>query len=379
MKFTADAIALAGAVAAALRACPAKPKLKAAILTHLRLRAAGSGVSAVATDLDLAIEATVAASVESEGTAVLPAEPLADLLADMSGDAVIETDNKAATIRCSRSRFKLPALPSEDFPEPLALSDGAVAWEFTAADIAALKTVNSASSVDWTRCNLRGVHLHGLGGRLVMVATDGTMLIYERTGIACPGAPGIIVPRAAVDLIVRLYAKSGATLRTDGTRIEAAAGDAAPRLISKLIDGIYPDYKRVLPDAASAGVTLDTAEFAQALKRFVAVAVQNTGGDPGAVITWNTTKSPGDIRLVLGRRGGGEGDDILNAETAGAGCTSFKIGQMAALIDVLDAPRVRLSAPGDPSSPIRVDPVGRPSMISVVMPFRVAVAEDIAA
>ncbi len=187
------------------------------------------------------------------------------------------------------------------------------------------------------------------------------------------------MPRAAVDLIVRLYAKSGATLRTDGTRIEAAAGDAAPRLISKLIDGIYPDYKRVLPDAASAGVTLDTAEFAQALKRFVAVAVQNTGGDPGAVITWNTTKSPGDIRLVLGRRGGGEGDDILNAETAGAGCTSFKIGQMAALIDVLDAPRVRLSAPGDPSSPIRVDPVGRPSMISVVMPFRVAVAEDIAA
>jgi DNA polymerase III subunit beta len=225
---------------------------------------------------------------------------------------------------------------------------------------------------------LCGVHLHGLGGRLVMVATDGVSLIRDHTGIACPDM-GIIMPRPAVDLIVRLYARSGCTLRTDGTRVEAAAGDAAPRLISKLIDGIYPDYRRVLPEAAPASVALDSAELAQALKRFAAVATQKSGGDPGAVIMWDAKKSPGDIRLVLGRRGGGEGDDILNAEPAGVGCTSFKIGQMTALIDALDAPRVRLSAAADPSSPIRVDPIGRPSMISVVMPFRVALAEDVAA
>jgi DNA polymerase-3 subunit beta len=376
MKAVSDVRGLAGAVAAALRACPAKHKTR--ILTHLRLHAASDGVSVTGTDLDIAVEATAAARVESGGAAVLPAEPFAGLLAGMSGDVAVETDSKAATIRRGRSRFKLPALPPEDFPEPLALSDGAVAWEFTTGDIAALRTVNSASSDDWTRYSLRGVHLHGLDGRLAMVATDGVMLIREHTGIACPDGPGIIVPRPAVDLITRVYVKSGATLRTDGKRIEATAGDA-PRLVSKLVDAVYPDYLRVLPDVVSAGVTLDTAEFAQALSRLSAVAAQKIGDDPGAVIMWNAKTSPGEVHLILGRRGDGEGSDVLNAETAGVGHTGFKIARMAALIAALDAPRVRLSAAGNPASPIRADPVGRPSMMSVVMPFRVTVVGESAA
>jgi DNA polymerase-3 subunit beta len=366
MNVTADARQLASAVSTALRACERNSKIP--MLTHLRLGAADGSLNVVGTDLNIAVEVSVPADIHGEGIAVVPGQPLAALIQSMPGAVWIALEDGGATIKCGRSRFRLPTLEASDFPVPLALDGDAITWELTAADVATLAKVSLAAASEDNRYYLNGTNLHALDGKLAMVATDGHTLIIDRTEIPYPDAPwasnGIIVPRDAISEIIRIGIKAGVTLRSDSKKIEAMAGPT--RLTSRLIDASYPAYRRLLPEPASDGITVEIAAFAQALERLAAVGANQKFGAV-ASLTWNQEAVPSEFGLTLARCESGEGEEVIEAEVTGTRSVGFSVRKMTALLGVLKVQKVRLSLE-TPASPIRIDPCDRPSMMALVMP-----------
>lgn len=208
------------------------------------------------------IVAEVEAQVLKEGTAVVPCAQLLGILAGMTGDVTL-TAGDGLAVQHGRSRFKVPTLPAADFPNSLAVDEGASCWQADEADIDRLAVVAGAMAQEETRYFLNGTYIHAVDDHLAMVATDGHRLTLITTAISYCG-PGGIVPAGTVDLIVKLFG-AGAGFSMDRKVIEVSGGNL--RLTSKLIDGTFPDYTRAVPKPSGNAVTVDAGEIAATLKR----------------------------------------------------------------------------------------------------------------
>lgn len=206
----------------------------------------GGSVSVKATDLDILITATGAAQVDEAGAVAVNAKRLDEIVKKFPPGATIavETDGNFLVVRSGRSRFKLPTLPVEDFPD---ISAGEFEAEFTVDLAALLKPVAFAQSSESTRYYLCGTYLHALDvdgvATLRAVATDGHRLAQH--DIAAPAGAaalrGVIVPSKTVGLV-----PAGAIdVSMSATKIRFASVDFV--LTSKVIDGTFPDYQRVIP------------------------------------------------------------------------------------------------------------------------------------
>jgi DNA polymerase III subunit beta len=364
MDLALDAKALASAASTALRAIERNSSIP--ILSHLKLSAAEGSLRIAGTDLNVAIEVSVAADVHADGATVLPGPRLVALLQNMAGSVWIAAEDGGATIKNGRSRFRLPTLPADDFPNLLAVDDEeAVAWELSAVGVANLAAVAVACCADGSRPYLSGVHFHAVEDKLVVVASDGHMLVVHHSAIACPKTPwteaGIIIPRATVNEIERIAGKGAwATLRCDGRKIEAVAGGT--RLVSRLIDGTFSDYRAFIPKPSLNGVTVEGGAFRRALERFAAAGAHHKYG-AAASLAWD--EEGGEVRLTLA--GADEGEDFLEANVGGAGSCRFAVAKMLTLLDAVGGEHVGLFVEGK-GALIRIVTHDRdqPTMIAVL-------------
>lgn len=244
------------------------------ILSNVLLKAKGDELALTATDMDLEIVETVAAEVARAGAATAPAHTLYDIVRKLPDGSQVEIDGGDGgmiTLRSGRSQFKLGCLPVEDFPQ---MSGTDVSHSFTVA-AGDLRTLIDRSrfaiSTEETRYYLNGIYFHDVaaGGLLRAVATDGHRLAQAQ--IARPdgakGMPGIIVPRKTVLEVVKLFegVDGAVEVSLSAAKIRFAAGDLV--LTSKLIDGTFPDYERVIPRNNDRKLELDTKSFAAAVDR----------------------------------------------------------------------------------------------------------------
>ncbi|MGL4813504.1 MAG: DNA polymerase III subunit beta [Beijerinckiaceae bacterium] len=247
------------------------------ILSNVLMRADGDGLRLKATDLDLEIVDTVAAEVGQKGATTVPAHTLYDIVRKIADGAQIslETsgDSNQMQLRSGRSRFQLSALPETDFPD---ISAGELTHRFSIAAPALQKLIEKtqfAISTEETRYYLNGIFFHCLEveGKAMLraVATDGHRL--ARAEAAAPagasGMPGIIVPRKAVAEILKLIEGTEEEVQVElsATKIRITAGAAV--LTSKLIDGTFPDYQRVIPTGNDKRLVVDRSEFSAAVDR----------------------------------------------------------------------------------------------------------------
>jgi DNA polymerase III subunit beta len=370
MRFSIETATLFDAASAAARATAGATKTTIPILSHVLVAAQDGQVEVAGTDLDRRVAASFEAGVDEPGTAVLPADRLAGLLKGLPGDAVvtIKSDGAGAALQCGRSRYKLPGLPPDDFPAPLEISDGAATFTFAADDVDALRAVAVAQSDEKTRFYLNGTCLHAADGKLVMVATDGHVLITARTDIPHPTG-SIIIPRETVAAVLKMAGNGDLALRTDGRRMEAAAGRV--RLISKLVDGTYPEYAHAVPQLGPHNVVVDHAEFISALKRAEIIVTDKRFGT-NVTVAWGDAA---ELRVTVPRCEAGEGEDVIVAETSGAGNVSFYVHKMLTVLDALDADTVCLGHESGGRG-ILVTVPARPSVRAVVMPCRPPVRPD---
>ncbi len=256
------------------------------ILSNVLLDAAKGRLSLTATDLDIEIVESLAADVTRPGATTASAHMLYDIVRKLPDGAQVQIellpDSGRITLSAGRSRFQLGALPREDFP---AMTAGSLPHSFSVAATDLKRLIDKtrfAISNEETRYYLNGIYLHAAKGKdgvfLRAVATDGHRL--ARFDLAAPAGaeamPGVIVPRKTVQEVRKLIddADGEVEIAVSDTKIRFAFGDAV--VTSKLIDGTFPDYQRVIPTGNDKPLFVDRAAFQEAVDRVSTVASDRT-------------------------------------------------------------------------------------------------------
>ncbi len=273
------------------------------ILSHLLLRAGPAGLAIIGTDTDRQTETRADAEMEGRGLITVPSATLAAIAGKLpKGEAVTiaaDAANLSTTIRCGRARFVLAGLDPDTFPEFAAADvDAGFPYRIELAGKVLADLINRckfAISTEETRYYLGGIYAHVVTGddgpRLRFVATCGRRLARVDTVHAeglDPTMPGVIIPRAAIPDLVKLAKDAdGATvaLEISDRLVRLTAGTTT--ITSKLIDGTYPDYGRVVPTNFTRTVTAPTAELIECLERVRIISEDKTKG-VRLVITDNT-------------------------------------------------------------------------------------------
>ncbi|HET8728289.1 MAG TPA: DNA polymerase III subunit beta [Alphaproteobacteria bacterium] len=261
------------------------------ILSNVLMRTAGGSLSLTATDMDLEIVESVPADVVREGAVTAPAHTLYDIARKLPEGSQVELDwtgeaHAPLSLRAGRSSFKLGCLPVEDFPT-MAGGDMPNHFAMPASDLRQMiDRTRFAISTEETRYYLNGIYLHasrtpGEGEPLAVlraVATDGHRLARVETALprGAEEIPGVIVPRKTVTELRKLLDEAGETIEVSlsDAKVRFAFGEVV--LTSKLIDGTFPDYERVIPAGNDKVLTVAAKPFAAAVDRVSTIATEKS-------------------------------------------------------------------------------------------------------
>jgi DNA polymerase III subunit beta len=241
------------------------------ILSNVLVTARDKELNLTATDLEVELSVQAALPAETPGRVTLPARKLHDILRALpeEGTVTLTVEGEKATVRCGRSRFTLVTLPADDFPTledlpfsgDLRLPQGALRH--------LIDRTHFAMAQQDVRYYLNGLLLEVDPGLLRLVATDGHRLAFQELPIEAEVAETrqVIIPRKGVMELLRLLADNDAeaVLQIGTNHIRVTMGEI--RLTSKLIDGKFPDYQRVIPHESSRVVIADRVALRNALAR----------------------------------------------------------------------------------------------------------------
>ncbi|MDI3469384.1 MAG: DNA polymerase III beta subunit [Pseudolabrys sp.] len=344
------------------------------ILANVLIKAERSKLSLKATDLDLEVIDAIAAEVSPGGSTTVPAHMFYEIVRKLpDGSQVVlegSGDRAVLSIRAGRSRFTLQTLPESDFPD-LAAGEMSHSFKLSAGDFKRLiDKTQFAISTEETRYYLNGIYLHTAGGAkaqtLRAVATDGHRLAQVELPLpdGAGGMPGVIVPRKTVGEVQRLIENSDAeiTIELSQGKIRFTIGDVI--LTSKLIDGTFPDYARVIPANNDKTLEVDKKDFEAAVDR-----VSTVSSERGRAVKLSLSGS----RLVLSvtNPDSGSATEELEVEYAAdpldIGFNSRYLLDIAAQIEGETAV-LKLA---DPGSPTLIQDKDAKGALYVLMPMRV--------
>ena len=256
------------------------------ILSNVLLEVADDRLTLTATDLDIAVVEKVPAKVSKGGATTVAAGTLADIVRKLPDGAEIELTYNGAdqrlALRAGRFSTALSCLPKEDFPV-MAKGELPVGFTVSSKDLRRLiDKTRFAISTEETRYYLNGVYLHAGSSEgvavLRAVATDGHRLARVEMPLpaGAAGMPGVIIPRKTVNELRKLLdlADAQVQIALSDTKIRFTFGDV--ELVSKLIDGTFPDYERVIPQGNDRVMEVDVATFAKAVDRVATIATEKS-------------------------------------------------------------------------------------------------------
>ncbi len=344
------------------------------ILSNVLLRAEGGSLQLKATDLDLEITESVAADVGQKGATTLPAHVLYDIVRKLPDGAQVslETagDSGQLLLRSGRSRFNLQSLPESDFPD-LNVGDLTHKFVLAAGDLKKLiDKTQFAISTEETRYYLNGIFMHTMDvdGHTMLraVATDGHRL--ARVELPAPagaaGMPGVIIPRKCVAEVQKLVEDLAAeiTIEMSTTKARFTFGDVV--LTSKLIDGTFPDYARVIPSGNDKRLTVERAQFAEAVDRVSTISSERGRAVKMALVEGKLTLS------VTNPDSGSATEEIEVDYDSGPLDIGFNARYLLDITNQLDSDTALFKL-ADPGSPTVIQDRDGAAALYVLMPMRV--------
>ena len=324
MKFTLERAALLTALGHVQSVVERRNTIP--ILSNVEVVATEGGtVRFAATDLDMAITEEVAAEVGQGGGTTTPAHMLYDIARKLPEGAEIEMeqgeDSGRLAMRAGRSEFFLPCLPREDFP---VMNAGELGCRFELSAPELIRIIDKtrfAVSTEETRYYLNGIYLHPAPGEAVgllrAVATDGHRLAKVDTPApaGAEGMPGVIVPRKTVNEVRKLveHAETPVAVALSETQIRFSLERGT--LVSKLIDGTFPDYERVIPADNDKLLSVDRKAFREAVDRISTISTETSRAiklslEDGSLVISATSPEHGSASESLAASYDGESLDV---------------------------------------------------------------------
>ena len=246
------------------------------ILSNILLKCVSGRLHLTATDLDVTVSCNVPANVHEEGSVTVPGRKFVGIVRELVvAEVEIEADDKAAvTIRSGGSYFKINGLSAAEYP-PLPTFRQTKAVSVPQEKLKAmLRRTSFAVSSDETRYVLNGIFFSLKQDKLTLVATDGRRLALtdEDAEIPAESEGDFIVPTKAINELARLLAAGGAEIKYGENQVSFALTPAteaglAVEIISKLVDGTYPNYRQVIPQESLERVNVPREELLHSLRR----------------------------------------------------------------------------------------------------------------
>ena len=339
------------------------------ILSNVLMSGESGKLTLVATDLDIEISEDTEAQVDAPGEITAPAHTLYDIARKLPDGAQVSLkigSDDRLDVDAGRSHFTLPILPAGDFPKMTA--DG-----FTHNFVLPAKELRRlidktkfAISTEETRYYLNGIYVHAYKGLLRAVATDGHRLALSEMDApqGADGLPGVIIPRKTIAEIRRLIdgGDGDVSLSVSEAKIRFTYGSAV--LTSKLIDGTFPDYERVIPKGNTKELTIDNKIFASAVDRVSTISAEKSRS-----VKLSLTQD--SLALAVNNPEHGEANEDLMVDYSDE---ALEIGFNAKyLLDVTGQIEGRDATffLDSPASPALVKDPEDPASLFVLMPLRV--------
>ncbi|HLT58145.1 MAG: DNA polymerase III subunit beta [Limnochordales bacterium] len=367
MQFTCDRESLVHAVSLVERAVATRDAMF--LLTGILLEAQEGRLKLVATDLELGIESAVPAETERPGAVVVDGRLLGQLVRKLPGEKVqlaLGEGEGLAVVRSGRAEFSLHIRPANDFP-PLPDKPAQDRWRVQQRLLRdMIRQTAFAAAADETRPYLTGVLFEVEGQELRLVATDSNRLAFRKGVLAEPAAAprqAIVPARTAHEVARILHAEGDATvdIAVADSHIAFETGEA--RVVSRLLEGTYPNYRQVLPQEQPIRTRVDRNVLQAAVER--AALLSRKG--PAVVIV-----NVADSTLTISAREADVGrsqEEIEVAHEGEAGQNAYQARFLLDVLRVVDTDEVQFDfTEGD--KPATVKPVNGEDYVCLIMPIR---------
>jgi DNA polymerase-3 subunit beta len=338
------------------------------ILSNVLITASGSKVEFLATDLEVQITAKADIDGAAEGSVTAGARKLYDILRSLPNDVEVSLEAKESrmTVRAGKSRFNLQTLPAGDFPRMVEARDASKTLTLPQKALKdALGLVQFAMAVQDIRYYLNGVLFSVDKDVLRVVATDGHRLSYASRSLGGDhGTVEAILPRKTVLELIKLLGDTDEPVSLAIGSNQARFAFGGIEIVSKIVEGKFPDYQKVIPTTHKNRVSLERATLAQSLNRAAILSNEKIRGvrlvftkDALSIICTNNEQEEAEEGLALEYDG-----DPLDI--------GFNISYLLDVLNHVESETVTV-AMGDSNSSALVQMPGREDFKYVVMPMRI--------
>jgi len=345
------------------------------ILSNVLIEAAKGQLKLTATDLDIEIVEAIPSDVLRNGSATAPAHMLYDIVRKLPDGAQVQAELLTAeggrlAVSAGTSRFELACLPKEDFPQ---MAAGALPHRFRLAADELKRLIDKtrfAISTEETRFYLNGIYLHaakdGKAKTLRAAATDGHRLARFELEMPDGAAdmPGVIVPRKTVSELRRLLDDADGAIEISLSDTKIQFNFNGVELTSKLIDGTFPDYQRVIPAGNDKVLSVESREFAQSVDR-----VSTISADKTRAVKLSVAKDK--VTLSVVNPESGTATEELGATYSASGLEiGFNAKYLLDITGQIDGKEIRFLL-SDAGSPTIIEDGDDKRSLYVLMPMRV--------
>jgi len=334
------------------------------ILNNVLLRTIDNRLTISATNLEIAITEKIGAKVSSEGAVTIPARLLQEYVASLpSGTIDLQVKDNKLSISTDGYKSTINGIASDDYPIIPTIEDKN-GWSIAAKDFKkGLQQVIFAAAADDTRPILTGVYLHTYNGYLYAVATDSYRLA-EKKLVKIDGDVSLLVPSSSLNDLLRIIndRDSDVVICSDGQQALFIVDDI--ELVTRLVDGNYPDYRKLIPNDFQTTSDIDRSEFINATKVAGLFARESAGS---IILKFSEDNKELDIQSVASQIG--ENSSKVSAKISGSGDVSLNSRYLLDALGAFHGQAISFSCNGkiDPCVLTSADDV---DYVHVVMPLK---------
>ena len=338
------------------------------VLSNVLLERNGTNITVIATDIEIQISAQAVCDNQGEEKSItVGARKLLDILRALpeQSEVTLALQEKKLQVKAAKSRFNLQTLPAEDFPK-LSLAEGASTKMVLPQKV--LKhlflSAQYAMAQQDIRYYLNGLLLVSAGDKITVVATDGHRLALASAAHKSEGTQEVILPRKAILELSKLLTDSEDPIEVELSPTQARFSFGSIVLISKLVDGKFPDYARVIPTTHDKKLLLNRIELLQALQRAAILTNEKFKG-----VRWVLVD--GSLKIICSNNEQEEAQEELDVTYTGEGLDiGFNVNYLQDVLNNLDCAEVECAL-GDANSSALITIPGNANFKYVVMPMRI--------